>query len=79
MIMFLPIYCPNNVGISGAVLNDISGKKNSGKKVKVIWHSAIIIACFVNIFKRNNNPIETSSIANKIMEMWVGIMSKVST
>ncbi len=30
------MYCPNKVGISGAVLKDISGKKNSGKKVNVI-------------------------------------------
>ncbi len=33
----------------------------------------------MNMFKRNNNPIETSSIASKIMETLVGIISKVNT
>ena len=45
IIKFLPIYCPNNVGVKIVVVKDSSVKKNNGEKVNMICTMAIFTIC----------------------------------
>ena len=79
IMIFLKIYCPNNVNTNGEWLNDWFGKNRNGVNVKIICTKAKIITGFLKTFKIKKTPINVSQMASKIMAILAGIKPKVRT
>ena len=71
------MYCPSSENEKGNIIKESSVNKKSGTKVNTICPRATIRTFFRNKLKSNNIPIETSKIANSMMEMSDGMTPSV--